>query len=210
MGIGIRICIRNTDCSLRKVCVAPPYSCMNVILPFFIDCYAAADKVRADKDLLYELLSHLLELDDSAATSLPSRRPPAAADDKNKRRGNHSSCSAAATYPPALYEELLELMCTREPGRVVHYLRAHSNDHNNAAAAAYRAEEALALCRKHGILDAQVHLLEVAGRYGEGFNLLCGDLEVRVNTYLHHLQAQVILLFTLKGRYLPYCTSRTS
>jgi hypothetical protein len=141
------------------------------------------DKVREDNALHYELLFHLLDLDDSSATPLRRR-----SDEPHKRRGDSSSSSSTtAAYPLALYEEFLDLMCEREPSRVVHYLRAHASPDQPAS---YRPEVVLATCRRQGLLDAQVHLLETAGQYGEAFSLLSGDVKSRVNKYLESLEAE--------------------
>jgi hypothetical protein len=77
-------------------------------------------------------------------------------------------------------------MCEREPSRVLHYLRAHPADQ----LATYRADVVLDLCRQHGLLDAQVHLLEMGGQHRAGFDLFCGDLEGRIHTYLETLEQQ--------------------
>ena len=129
--------------------------------------------------LLYEFLTHLLDLDDNSSTPVSRSE-----DRQHKRRDHHQNNGHATSYPPALYEELLELMCRREPGRVVHYLRAHATD----PPATYRPDVVLALCCQHGILDAQLHLLEVAGQYGQGFELLSGDLNARIEGYLASLE----------------------
>ena len=76
--------------------------------------------------------------------------------------------------PRPLYTKHLQLMCGLHPEEVILHLRS-KQDHEE-----YDLTEALNLCSQHGIVEAQVYLLERLGRPKEAFKLLSVRLEERI------------------------------